>query len=327
MRRSAATCTLLAAAALPAPALAQVPAPPAPAPAPVPVQTQMTLQLEHVGGTGSTVLAGSRVRIRGAVGAFVPDETVTVRVSSNGRKVFVRRVAIQAGADGSSGAFRLSYRATRIGRLVVRALHDPTPALGALAAVGRSVDVLPRRVGPASGRAAVRALQRRLRRLGYVVGAPGAYDARTARAVLAFRKVTGMRRTFAASSPVMRAIAHGAGWFRIRRAAHGRHIEADLSRQVIALISGGRVERIYPVSSGAPSTPTVRGSFRVYSKTPGTNAKGMVNSAYFIGGYATHGYASVPPFPASHGCLRVPVADALSLFRWIRIGTRVDVYR
>jgi hypothetical protein len=327
MRRSAATCTVLVVAALPAPAFAQVPAAPAPAPAPAPVQTQMTLQLERVGGTRSTVLAGARVRVHGTVGAFVPNETVTVRVSSNGRKVFVRRVAIGVGADGSSGAFLLSYRATRIGRLVVRAVHDPTPALGALAAVVRSVDVLPRRVGPAGGRAAVGALQRRLRRLGYVVGAPGAYDARTARAVLAFRKVTGMRRTFAASAPVMRAIARGAGWFRIRRPAHGRHIEADLSRQVIALIAGGRVERIYPVSSGAPSTPTIRGSFRVYSKARGTNAKGMVDSAYFSGGYATHGYFSVPPFPASHGCLRVPIADAASLFRWIRIGTRVDVYR
>ena len=52
----------------------------------------------------------------------------------------------------------------------------------------------------------------------------------------------------------------------------------------------------------------------------------MVHSAYFIRGYATHGYASVPVFPASHGCLRVPIPDALSLFNWIRIGTPVDVY-
>jgi hypothetical protein len=319
---------VLTAVALPAPALAQdpsAPVPPAPAPVPEPVQTQMTLKLERVGGTRSTVLAGSRVRVRGMVGAFVPNEIVTVRVASNGQKVHAESVVMQEGPDGS-GTFVLSYRATRIGRLVVRAVHDPTPALGALDAVGRSVDVLPRRVGPDSGRAAVRALQRRLRRLGYVVGARGAYDARTARAVLAFRKVTGMPRRFDASSSVMRAIAHGAGWFRIRRPTHGRHIEADLSRQVIALISNGRVERIYPVSSGAPSTPTVRGAFRVYSKTPGTNAKGMVDSAYFSGAYATHGYPSVPAFPASHGCLRVPILDARSLFRWIRIGTRVDVY-
>ena len=320
---------MLTAAALPAPALAQQPAapvPPAPAAAPVPVQTQMTLTLERVGGTRSAVLAGSRVRVRGTVAAFVPDEIVTVRVASNGREVDAEQVTIQPAAAGS-GTFLLSVRATRIGRLVVRAVHTPTPTLGALSAGGRSVDVLPRRVGPASRRSSVRALQRRLRRLGYVVGAPGAYDARTARAVLAFRKVTGMPRRFDASSPVMRAIAHGAGSFRIRRPAHGRHIEADLSRQVIALIAAGRVERIYPVSSGAPSTPTIRGEFRVYAKAPGTNVKGMVDSAYFSGGYATHGYWSVPAFPASHGCLRVPLADARSLFRWIHIGTRVDVYR
>jgi lipoprotein-anchoring transpeptidase ErfK/SrfK len=135
-----------------------------------------------------------------------------------------------------------------------------------------------------------------------------------------------MARTTSASVSVMRALARGAGRFRIRFPQHGRHIEADLSRQVIALVEGGRVVRIYPVSSGAPATPTVTGSFKVYSKTPGTNAKGMVHSSYFFGGYATHGYPSVPVYPASHGCLRVPIPDALRLFRWIRIGTPVDVY-
>jgi len=144
--------------------------------------------------------------------------------------------------------------------------------------------------------------------------------------VLAFRKVTGMARTTSASTAVMRRLARGGGRFRIRFPRHGRHIEADLSRQVIALIEGGRVRRIYPVSSGAPSTPTVIGSFKVYLKTPGTNSLGMVHSAYFIRGYATHGYHSVPTYPASHGCLRVPIPDAKSLFNWIRIGTPVDVY-
>lgn len=186
--------------------------------------------------------------------------------------------------------------------------------------------MIPRSVGRKSGSRAVRSLQRRLDRLGYVVGRRGAYDARTARAVLAFRKLTRMRRTTAASVHVMRRIARGVGAFKIRHPGHGRHIEADLRRQVIALIDGGRVRRIYPVSSGKPSTSTVTGSFRVYRKTPGTNALGMVHAAYFIGGYATHGFSSVPVYPASHGCLRVPIPDALSLFNWIRVGTPVDVY-
>ena len=304
--------------ALPAAAPAQVPAP-------APVQTTLELGVERVGGRLATVLVGDRIRVRGTVGAFVAGEHVTVRFYSSDRKVRVKHQTIMAGRNGA-GTFELSYRPERSGRLVVRASHEPTPALGALKATGRSVDVLPRSVGPSARPRAVRALQRRLRRLGYVVGERGRFDARTARAVLAFRKMTGMERTTEASRSVMRRIARGAGRFRIRRPDHGRHIEADLTRQVIALIEGGKVRRIYPISSGAPSTPTVLGSFRVYLKTPGTNAKGMVHSAYFIRGYATHGFASVPIYPASHGCLRVPVPDALSLFRWIRIGTPVDVY-
>ena len=61
-------------------------------------------------------------------------------------------------------------------------------------------------------------------------------------------------------------------------------------------------------------------------KTPGTNAKGMVHSSYFIRGYAIHGYVSVPAFNASHGCLRVPIPDAYRIFSWLHIGDRVIVY-
>jgi peptidoglycan hydrolase-like protein with peptidoglycan-binding domain len=288
------------------------------------VQTQTTLTLERVGGR-STVLTDAPVRVRGTTGVFVPGETVTVRFFIAGRLREERVVALTPQPDGTGG-FLLAYEPRRPGTLKIRAVHDPTPALGPLAARVDSVDVIPRSVSRRSGPASIRALQRRLRRLGYVTGSRGSFDARTARAVLAFRKVTGMKRTTRASSGVMRAIARGDGRFRIRFRGHGRHIEADLSRQVIALIQGDRVRRIYPISSGAPGTPTVRGSFKVYLKTPGTNALGMVDSAYFLRGYATHGYASVPVFPASHGCLRVPVAEARRLFRWVRIGTPVDVY-
>ncbi|HVF78942.1 MAG TPA: L,D-transpeptidase family protein [Solirubrobacteraceae bacterium] len=318
--------SLLAAASVPtAAADAQVPAAPVVPPAAVPAQSQMTLQVERVVGPRATVLTGSSVRVRGICTAFAPGETVTVRFYIAGKKRYARRVALRPQADGTGGIL-VAYKPQRPGTMIVTATHAASPALSTFIAKSRSIDVIPRRVRPASGPASIRSLQRRLKRLGYVTGARGSFDARTARAVLAFRKVTGMARTTSASTGVMRAIARGKGRFAIKFPKHGRHIEADLSRQVIALISGGRVQRIYPVSSGAPSTPTVQGSFKVYSKTPGTNAKGMVHSAYFIRGYATHGFSPVPVYPASHGCLRVPIPDALSLFRWIRIGTPVDVY-
>ena len=336
MRRAGLTFLLLTAVVVPSPAArAQSPvaptapaAPAAPTAPPVvaaPPPTQLTLVLARVGGARATALTGSRVVVRGVTNAFVPGQTIAVRFYVAGRQRAMRRVALQPRTEGRGG-FALFYRPARPGPLVVLATHDATAELAGLSARTRTVDVIPRRVAPRSGRASIRALQRRLRALGYVTGEPGAYDARTARAVLAFRKVTGMARTASASIDVMRAIARGAGRFVIARPDHGRHIEADLSRQVIALIDRGRVQAIYPVSSGKPSTPTVIGSFRVYSKSFGTNAKGMVHSSYFIRGYALHGYWSVPAFAASHGCLRLPIAEAVSIYRWATIGTPVDVY-
>ena len=41
---------------------------------------------------------------------------------------------------------------------------------------------------------------------------------------------------------------------------------------------------------------------------------------YFVGGVAFHEYADVPPFPASHGCVRVPRYDARGSTAWPRTG-------
>jgi lipoprotein-anchoring transpeptidase ErfK/SrfK len=96
---------------------------------------------------------------------------------------------------------------------------------------------------------------------------------------------------------------------------------------VLVLARNGRAQRIYHTSSGKPSTPTVLGSFRFYRQDAGTNSHGMVHSSYFIGGYAIHGYRSVPTYPASHGCLRVPIPNAWSIYSWIDHGDRIFVYR
>jgi lipoprotein-anchoring transpeptidase ErfK/SrfK len=125
----------------------------------------------------------------------------------------------------------------------------------------------------------------------------------------------------------VRRVLRGKGAFKPKYPNDGRHVEADLSRQVMVFVNRrGRVLRTYHISSGAPATPTVLGRFKVYRKSPGTNAKGMVHSSYFIGGYAMHGYASVPAYNASHGCLRVPIPNAWSIYSWVRMGTVVRVY-
>ena len=342
MRRLVALSPVVLALAAAAPAAAQDPAPtsavpapssatPAPTTVPVPVappaEGTLSLTLERVNGKAASVLAGDRIRVRGTVKPYVPGQKVTVRFYRGAQKLAGRAVAVQPAHSGPSGTFVLGYRTRSAGHLTVRASHRATAQQLTMVARGRGVEVLPLRAAPGSRGLAVRVLQRRLKALGYVVGQPGVLDARTARAVLAFRKVTGMARTGEASKDVFRKLAQGAGRFTVRFPRQGKHVEADLSLQVMALIRGGRVQRIYPISSGKPSTPTILGSYRVYSKTPGTNAKGMVYTSYFHGGYGIHGYAEVPAFAASHGCLRTPVPDAISIFSWITYGDYVDVYR
>jgi L,D-transpeptidase catalytic domain/Putative peptidoglycan binding domain len=170
-------------------------------------------------------------------------------------------------------------------------------------------------------------MQRKLLKLGFAVPVTGYFDSGTARAVTAFRKTNSMGTSGFASTAVFDKLFRGQGSFKLRHPRAGRHVEFDWSRQVLVLADRGRAWRTYHASSGAPATPTVFGTFSFYRKQPGTNAKGMVHSNYFIGGYAIHGYASVPNYPASHGCLRVPIPNALSIFNWIELGDRIYTYR
>ena len=70
---------------------------------------------------------------------------------------------------------------------------------------------------------------------------------------------------------IVRACWPAAAPGKVRHPSLGRHVEADLSQQVLSLVDGDRVVRTYTTSSGAPATPTILGRFRFYSKTPGTN--------------------------------------------------------
>ena len=178
------------------------------------------------------------------------------------------------------------------------------------------------RAGQGSRGTKVLLLQRGLRRLGFAVPVSGRYEAGTSRAVLAFRKTNGLSRNGFASAGIYSLVLRGRGAFKLRFPKAGKHVEFDWSRQVLVLADKGKPRRVYHSSSGAPATPTVFGSFRFYRKDLGTNALGMVHSNYFIRGYAIHGYHTVPNYPASHGCLRVPIPNALDIFKSVAMGER-----
>jgi peptidoglycan hydrolase-like protein with peptidoglycan-binding domain len=285
----------------------------------------ITLAAAQVNGSVGAIVSDAKWRLTGVVSAYVPGQRVTLHVFRNGARIISRSVPVRR--RGSRGVFSSSLQIGGVGRLTVRAIEAASPVQGRVVSRAFSLWLVAPQAQPGASSFAVRILQYQLSALHYVVGAPGVYDARTQRAVLAFRKVAGLPLDTQADASVFAALAAGEGVFVVRFPTQGRHIEGDLTHQVLALIgSDGVAQQIYPMSSGKPSTPTVLGSFAVYNKTPGVNSEGMVDSSYFYTGYAIHGYYEVPTYAASHGCLRVPIPDAPTIYAWATVGTRVDVY-
>lgn len=286
----------------------------------------MRLVLQHTHGRPARAVVGERFVVRGIVTPFVAGQQVALSIYRDGRRVLSHRARLSSLGNGTA-QFHFSYRPPHSGLVQVRAEHVATSQLAAFKAKSVSVRYEPSQMSIGNGGSAVWILQDELAALHYQVPVNGRFDEATGRAVLAFRKLTGQARIESVNSRVFQLLQEGAGSFHVRYPHDGNHVEADLSRQVLAEIErGGRVRRIITISSGKPSTPTVIGRFRVYRKEPGTNSHGMVDSSYFISGYAIHGYAEVPAYAASHGCLRIPVPDAASVYAWVQVGYPVDVY-
>jgi peptidoglycan hydrolase-like protein with peptidoglycan-binding domain len=299
--------------------------PPSP-PAPLPVSGRIQLVVQHVFGTPPLQIVGGRMVVRGIVVPYVAGQRVQVSFYSDGHKVGAKTVSVLAVGNGA-GQFHLGYSSPSAGLVEARAAHRATPQQGAFTGRSRGVRYVSADLQDGARGRSVRLLQSELNALHYVVPLNGVFDEATGRALIAYRKMTGLALVPSSDARVFDLLQRGAGAFHVRYRSDGRHVEADLTRQVLAEIEpGGNVRAIYTMSSGKPSTPTVIGRFRVYLKTPGVNAKGMVDANYFIRGYAIHGYAEVPTYAASHGCLRVPIPNAAAIYGWVQTGTPVDVY-
>jgi lipoprotein-anchoring transpeptidase ErfK/SrfK len=277
------------------------------------------MRLQVLGGVAARgrqyVLTGTAVTVVGQVKPYVAGQTVRVRISTAKRKPTVVHTRI-----GKGGAFKVRFKTRRAVTYTIYARHEATPEQAVFAAKTTAGAV-----SPGSGMG-VALLKQGLRSLGYPAGSGPSVTSKLGRSVLAFRKTNGLARISVADHHIYAMVFAGEGAFRLRYPNAGKHVEADLSRQVIVLADKGRPVATYPTSSGKPSTPTVMGHYHFYMKSPGTNAKGMYMSNYFIRGYAIHGYPDVPTYNASHGCLRIPNADAVSVFHQIALGESIWVY-
>jgi lipoprotein-anchoring transpeptidase ErfK/SrfK len=186
----------------------------------------------------------------------------------------------------------------------------------------------------------VLALQRRLIGLHYVPGAlNGVFGSSTFHAVVAFQKVQGIGRD-GQVGPVTRAKLASPVAPRLTQRRSGMYLEVNLTKQVLVIGYNSAVFRILDVSTGNGQPYTVNGvtriartpvgSFRIQRKIDAwrTSTLGrLYRPAYFYGGYAIHGSYSVPSYPASHGCVRVTIANMDRMYPTLLIGTPVKVYR
>ena len=188
----------------------------------------------------------------------------------------------------------------------------------------------------------MRALQERLIELDYFLSTvDGVFGPATEQAVWALQKAAGVTRD-GLVGPVTRE-ALDSGTRPVPRTQTGRALEVDLERQLVLAVDDGVVTRTFNASSGNGETYqalgrtqhayTPTGDFTVvrqidamHESTLGLGT--MYRPKYFHRGWAVHGSGHVPPWPASHGCVRVSNA-AIS---WIwdvwgaPVGSRVLVH-
>lgn len=295
---------------------------PAEAPPAVPRAT-LKIRAGHLRAGRAPIL--STVPVIGSVTPFAPGQRVEVSFYLNGRRLLARAVRVRRGS-GETGVFRAAVFVRGDGRYAVSASLASSESLR-----GDRTPRLRWRVSfPALRQGecgpVVRGFKRALARMGYVSGGGPCFDARTGREVLAYRKVNGMARDEQAGRGLVRNVFGGRGGYRVRHPGAGEHAEVSLAKQVLVLARGGRPFAIYPVSTGKPSTPTITGHYHFYLRSPGYNSEGMYYSFYWHNGYAVHGYAEVPDYAASHGCVRTYIADQPRIYYQLHYGESIFVF-
>lgn len=181
------------------------------------------------------------------------------------------------------------------------------------------------------------ALQDRLRVLGFDPGqSDGVFGPATERAVWAFEKLildVGRADVTGVVTPDVWARMNDVIEVRPRRSNPGTHLEVLLPQQVAALYVENQIRLITHISSGSGEewcavvevdnddgtkseqgicgvATTPGGAFHFERRVTGwRNSKlgRLYNPVYFNYGIAVHGASNVPSYPASRGCVRMPL--------------------
>ena len=189
------------------------------------------------------------------------------------------------------------------------------------------------------------ALQRALADQHYAPGpADGAFGRNVTMAVWAFQALRGLPKDGIVTPELELRILAREAQPMLRPALGPNHTEVDLSREVMIVWRDGAPSLITHVSSGSEvpycestesgkhcgSAVTPTGVYRYQRRIEGWRDAPLgrlYNPVYFTGGIAVHGAPSVPDHPASHGCVRVPMAIAEYFPGLVANGDTIEVFR
>jgi N-acetylmuramoyl-L-alanine amidase len=201
-------------------------------------------------------------------------------------------------------------------------------------------------IAPGHEGAVVARLQERLRDLGVYRGiADGVYGRETEASVVALHKVIGVERTDEWTVEDW-DLTEPPDHYEIlaRNPGEADRVEVDLARQIMFVIHASKVAAVIPVSTGNGErywsqnggtgggyvrATTPKGSFTLFRHVPGWRINylgGLYKPWYFTPYYAIHGSRSVPAYPASHGCVRVPTWESNHLDDFLEIGLPVHIW-
>jgi hypothetical protein len=200
--------------------------------------------------------------------------------------------------------------------------------------------------GPGSKGAAVLEVQELLQALNYDITEPdGQFGDQTSHAVMAFQKANGLSRTARVGSQTLAALKDASISEAMMPDGGPDRVEVDLKRQIMMIWKNDELFKVISISSGNnkdfcafdPETDktecdkavTPTGSFRIQRRWVGwreSKLGELYNPLYFTGGFALHGSLSVPSYPASHGCVRVPMVSAEWLPAELPDGTALYIF-
>jgi lipoprotein-anchoring transpeptidase ErfK/SrfK len=296
-----------------------------PAPAPVKASGRLYL-LDAFFVHGDAVTVPNRsLSLGGYVHPYVADQRVLVKAYVGRRLIKTERLRVKPASGGRSGRFTVRLSSPVAGIVRIAVVHQRTTRMLGFE-TQRRVAALNENVSFGARGEMVDLIQQQLAALHIYVLQSGVFDSFTGWALDAYHRLLSQGVAQTVDPATITALLNGEGAFVVKFPSHGTHAEGDLTHQLLALIKGSQVQYILPISSGKPSTPTILGDFQVYLRDPGYLSDGMYYSDFFTGGYAIHGYDPAPDYPASHGCMRLPIQDAIFVYNWLNYGDWVDTY-